>query len=187
MRTDIEKALEEAKAKRMINPLGIKGQLKLLENHLSADEEVLKLNTANLNLITKSENLKNKPFDLSNKKPGLFVITSKRVIHLSKILFNESFEQIMIKDINNVEYKSHLLGSTLRIQSITNVLEIDLKSKVVKEYVSFLNDLRNMNNKDIPKDNDITEKIKKLAALHADGILTDEEFERKKKELLDKI
>jgi hypothetical protein len=34
---------------------------------------------------------------------------------------------------------------------------------------------------------DIFDKIERLAALHAKGILTDEEFQAKKKELLDRL
>lgn len=189
MREDLQKVLDNAKSKNLINPLGIKGQIKMLENQLSADEQVLEINSANANLVTKTENLQIKPFTLTNKKPGIFVITSKRVIHISKVLFNEAFEQIFIKDINNVEYKSSIMFTTLRIQSISNILEVDLKKEEVQNSITIINDLRNSKTQETNSYSnvDIPEQIKKLSELKNQGILTEDEFNKKKKELLDKM
>jgi hypothetical protein len=188
MRDDLQKAIDAAKQKNHLNPLGVKGQLKILETQLKEDEQILFINSANANLMTKSESLKANPFEFTNKKPGLFIITSKRVIHISKILFEESLEQIMLEDINNVEYKSSLMSAILRIQSISNTLEVDLNKDLAQKYISEINNLKDSIS--IGKSGnkiDIADQIKKLASLKNDGILTEEEFEKKKKELLERL
>ena len=96
-----------------------------------------------------------------------------------------------MKNINNVESKSGLIYTVLRIQSITNVMEIDIPSK--KDAIEVSRIINEMIQKAIrPATSQSTfidpiEKIKKLAELKEMGILTEEEFIKKKEELLGKV
>src|SRR5262245_23864100 len=94
MRADLQKAYDRAKERKGLNPLIGQGTYDFLEKQLLRDEQVVYLSTPNVGIITAGEALKIKPFDLKNKTPGGFVITNKRLLHCSKILFNTKVEQI---------------------------------------------------------------------------------------------
>ncbi len=190
MRADLQKAYEVAKAWKRLNPLIGKGAYDFLEKQLLRDEQVIYLSNPNVGILTAGEALKIKPFDFKNKTAGIFLITSKRLLHRSKILFNTKVEQIALENINNVESKGGLIFTVLRIQSMTNVMEIDMPNKVAVEVSRMISETIQKSKQPAPAQSAVTdpiEKIKQLGELRDKGVLTEEEFIKKKEELLSKI
>jgi hypothetical protein len=190
MRDDLEKAYSEAKQKGGLNPLVGKGMYEFAEKQLLGNEQVLYLGTFNVGIVTAGEAITIKPFDIKNKTSGIFLATSKRVLHCQKILFNTKVEQIALEKINNVESKGGLIFSVLRIQSITNVMEIDLPKKELETLSRTISEAieqakaPQMQNS---QPQSAIDAIKKLGELRDQGILTETEFTQKKEELLSRI
>ncbi|SCY91325.1 SHOCT domain-containing protein [Alkaliphilus peptidifermentans] len=191
MRADLEKALKEAKDKKRLNPLMGKGLYEMIDKQLLDSEEVIHLRAVNVGIITQKESIKVKPYNFSNKTPGILTITTKRILHCSKVLFNTKVEQIALENINNIQSQGVLLSSVLRIESLTNIMEIDLPQKDTDEITKLIHELmENIKDKPIqssPAIDDPIVKIEKLKELKEKGILTEEEFQKKKEDLLSKI
>lgn len=193
MREDLQKAYEDAKKGGRLNPLIGKGVFDYLEQQLLKDEQVIYTAGFNVGIVAAGQAMTIKPFDIKNKTAGVFAITSKRVLHCSKIAWSTKVEQIALANINNIESKGGMLFSVLRIQSISNVMEMDIPSKesgtVLKTITEQIEKVKNP----VPQQTeaqslpDPFEQIKRLATLRDDGLLTDEEFEKKKEELLTRI
>jgi len=192
MREDLQKAYDEAKKGGRLNPLIGKGVYEFLEQQLLKDELVVYIAGFNVGVVTAGEALKIKPFDIKNKTAGVFAVTDKRVLHCSKIVWNTKVEQIAITKIDNIESKGGLIFSVLRIQSVSNVMEIDVPSKESSMLLKTLTEI--MEKAKAPTSQNITqtssdpvEQIRQLAKLRDDGVLTEAEFLKKKEELLSRI
>jgi hypothetical protein len=186
MREDLVKAIDEAKAEKRISTFFCKGELKLIDKNLLENEIVNYLIGANLGIFSTGEAIKINPFNFKNKKPGILAITSFRIIHCSSIWFNKDVEQILLENVNNIESKSGLIFSVLRIQSNTNVMEIDVDNTSAIQITKLLNELKNKSQNIAPIVNNVSsaDELRKFKKLLDDGILTQEEFDKKKAQLL---
>lgn len=190
MRKDIQEIIERYK----IPTFGNKKSIKNTENYLRDNEKVLFLSPSNANIITSGEDTKPNPTKLTNKRPGIFIITTKRVLHVSKVLFDETIENIPISEVSSYEIaRNGLTASVMKIYSNHNILEVDLsyKKEIVAGARSAMDKAIEYRDKALgemqsPK-SDIPAEIKQLAELKDQGILTEEEFEEKKKELLSRM
>ncbi|MBK8467706.1 MAG: PH domain-containing protein [Chloracidobacterium sp.] len=191
MREDLHNALESAIKRGTLNPLIGKGMFEFAEKQLSDAERVLILGTYNVGIIGGGETMKIKPFDIKNKTAGVLLVTTMRVIHCQKILFSTKVEQIQIEKIDNMESKGSLIFSVLRLQSMTNIMEIDIPKKeldiVTKAISEAIEDRKKPASQPAGKDDDAIEKIKELGKLREIGLITEEEFSKKKEELLNRI
>lgn len=192
MRKDIEDLIKSLKLPK----LGMKGQYECAEEYLGADEEVLFIYPGNANISTtnEKERFKTKPFDLKNKRPGVFVITPRRVFHADRILGGH-IEQIYKEEISS--YRLSRIGS-IQVFSNHRSIEVDIQSKkviieaaksAILKVLENNNPVKKEKNEVISesKPTDIPEQIRKLADLKDMGILSDEEFTQKKKELLERM
>jgi hypothetical protein len=193
MRENLQIAFDDAKKKGRLNPLIGKGLYEYIDKQLSSSEQVIFLTYATVGILTKSEALKVEPFNIKNKTLGVLVITDRRILHCWKILFDTKVEQIALENINNIESKGSIFSSVLRVQSITNVMEFDIYpkygkaeeiTKIILELIQFSKNKSNVPNNNI---NDPFKRIEKLKELLDKGVLTEEEFQNKKSELLKNI
>ena len=187
MREDIENAVKKAGSL-----FGHKSELKKIESLITNNETVIALIGANLNIISSKESMPLSALNLTNKRAGLLVITSKRILHYSKILFQEKLEQIPFDKVVSTEYTSGLVFSALKVHTASNIMEFDLPKNLVNEYSNLINEqceaVKNSGSQSqAPAQIDIPAQIKKLSELKDQGILTPEEFETKKKDLLAKM
>ena len=195
MRDDIKKALDKNKEiNKLFTTLGFNKTYENLERYLSPEETVLYVRNGNIK-INNTENLKENAFSIKDKVPAIVAVTDKRVLAYFKVLTNEKLEQFPIVEIRAYDFKLNSLHSSVfRITSLTKSFDIDLTPK--KEEVEYLH---NVLNGVIKKTNsekqeisnsgttDIPQIIRELSKLRDDGILSDEQFENKKLELLSKI
>jgi hypothetical protein len=125
-------------------------------------------------------------------KTGLIVATNKRVIFVSKVLFSSKVEEFNYSKISTVEISSTLMaemtilfsGSRIKIHSMGAS-----KAKALAEYIKLqINAPAEATVANIiqpsKSEPDAFEQIEKLAKLKDQGIITDEEFTAKKKQLL---
>jgi hypothetical protein len=190
MRSDLQKEYDDAKKAWRLNPMIGKGMYDFAESQLSNGEEVLYLGTPNVGIMSTGEALKVNAMDIKNKTAGVLLVTSKRLLHCAKILFSTKVEQIALEKIDNLESKGGLLFSVLRVQSVTNVMEIDIPSKeinavsrVISEAAEKAKAPQTTENKAI----NVPDAIRQLGELRDQGLITDSEFTNKKKELLSRI
>jgi hypothetical protein len=187
MRKDLETAIEEAKNEKRIVTFAFKGAIDLIDKNLLDTETVKYVIGSNIGILTKSEALNIKPFNFKNKTAGILVITSKRLFHCSQLLFNKKVEQILFDDINNIESKGNLLASVLRVQSVTNIMEIDISNKEVTPVTKLIQELKEQGKTvSVPNVNAVSQadELAKFKKLLDDGVLTAEEFEKKKIQIL---
>ena len=118
---------------------------------------------------------------------GQFILTNERVCFYRKDPFEEVFETIPLSKISSVETLSLMGYRVLRLHTAHDDLEFKtLEPKTLfDEVLAQLERLRNEAST-APAES-ITDQIKKLGELRDGGLLTEDEFNAKKAELLSRL
>lgn len=118
---------------------------------------------------------------------GQFILTNERVCFYRKDPFEEVFETIPLSKISSVETLSLMGYRVLRLHTAHDDLEFKtLEPKTLfDEVLAQLERLRNEAST-APAES-ITDQIKKLGELRDGGLLTEDEFNAKKAELLARL
>ena len=188
---NIEEYVKNNKTYNILN----KGAIQKAQSLVGSNEEILYALVTNVS-IDKNNNtsFKNQnqlfggAMQLKNILSGVVVITDKRVIFCNSTLGTTNEKQMMIKDIKSID--EHISGLTktgeLRINGITETFVIKiLKKGIEQEIKKAINVARNNTNtseRNFTTSN--ADEIRKYKQLYDDGIITQEEFEKKKQELL---
>ena len=188
---NIEEYVKNNKTYNFLNKSVVEKTQNLIENN----ENILYALVTNVS-INKDSNTsfcnKNQIFggamQLKNVLNGVIAITDKRLIFCNSSLGTINEKQILIKDIKSID--EHISGLTktgeLRVNGITETFIIKILRKGLnKEIMDAINKARNM------QDNNSTnitmssaDEIRKYKELLDDGILTQEEFEKEKRKIL---
>lgn len=130
----------------------------------------------------------------SNKQHnGSLVVTSERVAFYRKGMLGDVFESMPVANISSIDRKSFLGFRTLTMHSSHNDLSFKCTSKAADESLfQAIESVRDTPNIDKPVDGKNIkqtplEKLKALGELKDAGVITIEEFESKKAQLLEKI
>lgn len=129
---------------------------------------------------------------------GNLVVTDKRIFFYGSVKFlgitNEEFEEFLYGNITSVQVHTGILTDSITIRSAGGERKIDLISKGMGNSAAVLIQENIQKNKNIQeagtrKDDEINiiDKIEKLSGLKTKGIITEEEFAKKKQELLDRL
>jgi hypothetical protein len=124
---------------------------------------------------------------------GQFVLTNKRACFYSKAPFEEIFETIPLSKITSLETSSLMDYRVLRVHTAHDDLEFKtLEPKALfDDVVAHLERLRNKPDGDsvalTASVDSVTDQIKKLGELRDAGLLTNDEFNTKKTELLSRL
>lgn len=164
--------------------LGVRKELKTLPSYMNEGEHIAHLTSGNY-----------------NGKAGLIVATDRRVLFLSAGVMGSQFEDIPLSKITSVQQSSAMLSASLVVHAsgtkveISNVIPKEA-AKTLAEYV------RSRTSDQSPgttspeaattesaasaqsPEPDLADQIRRLAELRDDGLLTDEEFSAKKRNLL---
>ena len=180
MRNDVESVLKEFG----IKTFGNKKNIERAEMQLKDNEKALFVTPTNA--VIHEVNTKKK-----SKVSGIFILTDKRILFNYKALAVEEIESFNLSDIQNVDFTANSMsGGHIAIHTLTNTLEI-----LVTYKKAIANKIHDVINKAIDDYNssdkvqssgqaDYLEQIEKLHDLFKQGIITQEEFETKKKQLL---
>lgn len=173
-----------------------KGAIKKTQALIEENEELLYALVTNVSINknnhTSFEN-QNQIFggalQIKNVLSGVIAITDKRIIFCNSTLGTVNEKQILVNDIQSID--EHISGFTktgeLRVNGITETFIIKIfKSELGEELKKAINKARNIKEK---TENNITvisnaDEIRKYKGLLDDGIITQEEFEIKKQQLL---
>ena len=173
-----------------------KGAIKKTQALIEENEELLYALVTNVS-INKNNNTsfenQNQIFggalQIKDVLSGVIAITDKRIIFCNSTLGTVNEKQILVKDIQSID--EHISGFTktgeLRINGITENFVIKIfKNELSKELKEAINKARNLE-ENVKKDIQIksnADEIRKYKELLDDGIITQEEFEIKKQQLL---
>lgn len=122
---------------------------------------------------------------------GILMATNKRAIFIDKGLFSLRVEDFAYDKISSIEYRTGMMMGEVDIYASGNKAEI--KSVPNNQVRPSAEHLRARISPQIPHQNmpksssndaDMISKLERLANLKAQGVLTDEEFEREKKRIL---
>lgn len=124
----------------------------------------------------------------TNTSSVLIVVTDKRVLFENKkLFFGSQNTEIPLEMINDISYNSGMLMASATITSGTKEHKVSqISKKFIEQLVSTIRKQTELaKNHDTPKQetNDI-EQLKNLKELLDSGILTQEEFDAKKKQIL---
>lgn len=160
--------------------------IKKAESMLMKNEQVEFACVYNVYNIQNSEQLEvNTSLSTKKKVPGVTVVTNIRVFFCSSILGRIESKQINIEDIQTIDYKATLGLATIRIKGITDMIIIEATKKTAEEMIAKINQLQHtINKKQYSNVTSNADEILKFKKLLDEGIITQEEFERKKQELL---
>jgi len=121
---------------------------------------------------------------------GELIVTNKRVIFYRKGFFGEVLETMPFDKITSVEQKSLMGHRTLRLHTSNDDLEFkSFKGEEYQEVAAAIQHGRATFEKQTStavKESPL-ETLKKLAELRAAGVVSEAEFEAKKRQLLDQV
>jgi len=156
---------------------------KLVQEHLESDENVIAVVQGAYEIKMMGRN---------SLRKGILIATNKRIVFYAKKLTGFDLEVIPYDKVSSYETGKAILGYYISLFTSGN----DCKMKYIKskdDFDTFVNHVKENIGKvkladDQPANKpDIPDQIKKLSELKDDGILTADEFESKKQELLAKM
>lgn len=118
---------------------------------------------------------------------GVWIVTPKRVVFYAKKLMGFDFETMPLKHISSVERSKGLLGSSIIVYVSGNKMklkwirqgDVDKLFETIRERMG-----EKSSNDPAVSAPDLADQVKKFHDLLAIGAITQEEFDKKKSELL---
>lgn len=189
--------VEEAiKRSGTFNPMN-KASTKAAQDMLSSNEIVIHAVNTNIAVLPNIGKLDaSNAFSfatLKNRINGPVVITNRRIFFCNNSLGNVTSKQMPLQSIQSVDEASNgLMGvGQLRISGLTEMFVLDLQKPDIKIFVQKLDEARaaiitNASNTTVINNTsvDTAGELRKYADLLNDGIISQEEFDAKKKQLL---
>lgn len=182
MRDDVKQALAQFEVKTFGNQKNIEQAERLLD----ANEHVLLAMPTNLIITTTNTRKK-------EKLPGVVFLTNRRFLFHYKVLFNSSTEIVPLEEIRAFNSSGNgITGGHVEIHTLTKTYDMlvsynqSIMQKIQNTFESAKNSA-SLNNQGNVQQPDVFDQIEKLAALKEQGILSEEEFQQKKTELLSKL
>lgn len=166
MRDDINAA-----AGRMNWKLGSRREIKKLPDHLHDGETVQELACGQYGGGT-----------------GLLALTSERIIFLREGWIGAAHEDFMLHRVTSVGFKSTFGSGKVTIHASGNTVDIEsVVSDDGKRFAAAAREVLSRPADSAPAQDDPLERLKKLGELRDAGVISPEEFEQKKAELLGKV
>ncbi|WEV37565.1 PH domain-containing protein [Lactobacillus sp. ESL0677] len=178
----VEQQLKNAGVPKLVFSFSAKSEVKLLSKIMD-DDEVIKYAT--------SGSLDSD--DLGDGTVELIVCTNKRVIFLSKrFLFGSNQSEVGLDSITGVSFKKRIFEGDISIASgnqhlLVKKVRADTVSTMAKAIKNAVAAYKNRGQSPVtaaPTENDSLSKLRELKGLLDDGIITQAEFDAKKKQLL---
>lgn len=149
--------------------------------------------------LNKGETVEHLASGTYNGKSGLLVATDKRVLFLTAGITGSQFEDIPFSKISSVQQSSGLVLASITVHASGTKAEVShlnkAQAKALAEFVRSRTgaQVQSQTTKqpqdkegraERPPERDLAQQIRDLGALRDEGLLTEEEFEAKKKDLL---
>ena len=168
------------------------------KEHLDTGEEIVAVVEGVISTVVQSEvslftvgGLGGSPIEKDmNSRNGIFIATSKRIVLYSQKKSGYELEVFPYPDISSIEMDKKWDGYHLSFSGSGKMRMTGIETGDVQKFVEYVRSrMGQMEEETTPSEltMDIPDQIRKLAELKDQGILTEEEFESKKKELLAKL
>lgn len=130
-------------------------------------------------------------FGEDSVRSGVLIATDHRLLFYAKKMTGFDLESFPYQTIASFERGKSMMGGTLKFNSSGNSVSMKwIKAKNLDEFVltvkSKMDEAQSSGGQSAPKD-DPADQLRKLAELRDAGILNEEEFSAKKRELLDRM
>lgn len=151
------------------------------QEHLDADEEVV----ASIQGTYETKIAGN-----DSVRTGIFAATDKRLVFYAKKMMGYDLESFPYDHISSFEMSKGAMGHKMSFFASGNKVAMKWINK--GDIPGFTEAVRARMGKPAgppaaPRGEDVTEQLRKLASLRDEGILTEDEFQAKKQELLAKL
>ena len=152
----------------------------LIESALSSDEEAIMCFMGLHNYISPTKHNEN----------FAYAITKKRIIMAQKKLVGETLQSVFLDNVNDVTYKSGMLFGVITIDTIKETFNVGLAkamaANINAEIHTLLHELKQKKETPAatPATSDPTVELKKYKELLDTGVITQEDFDKKKAQLL---
>lgn len=164
--------------------------IEAIEEHLDSDEQI--------HYILKGASISIEGGNSEDRKGSLTgtvrsAVTDTRVLTVvPQKIMGEDTKSLPYDDMGGVDFNKGLANKYLKIQSHGRTYKIHTtdteNTKSAKDYVrKRKKEVKSENKAPTGSEPDPTEQLKNIKELHDSGVLSDEEFEEKKSDLLDKI
>lgn len=152
---------------------------KLLEENLRSDEEVYMTFIGLNNYISPTKHGNN----------YAYAITNQRIMFGQKKMFGGNFKSVVLDKFNDISSSTGMLMGVITIDTLGEVFNVGVNKEtadnISNELHNIIFSMRNESDKrDFSRKNNSIEEIKKYKELLDSGIITEDEFNQKKKELL---
>ena len=167
------------------------GAVKATAKLLHHDEVVKYAIHANVAVESTGGKLKAKNYKLKGKEPGVVTVTNQRILFTKDVLGDSDNISIYLEDIDSVDSSGNIMtGAVLRIQSYTTAISVDgnkttlniLRDKIDESI--YLNKQGSITSAVVIQGTSSADEILKYKRLCDEGIITEEEFNIKKKQLI---
>ncbi|NOZ67970.1 MAG: hypothetical protein GXP46_01675 [Deferribacteres bacterium] len=156
--------------------------IQLSSEHLNKDEKIIAsvLGTYETKILGKE-----------SIRSGIFLATNEKVVFYAKKMLGYDLEVFPYSNISSIDISKGFMGHTITLFASGNKVSMKWISEGnVHAFVNYVKE--NIGKKhstpiEANSNIDIPEQIKKLAELKEQGILTEQEFQEKKKDLLSKL
>lgn len=122
-------------------------------------------------------------FKRNNSHDNVCVVTNKRIILLEKIIFDQEFQTINFENINDITVNFGILISTIKINTLKEIFELWVSPKIAQAFNDIVYDILSLA-KQNNSTGSVADEILKFKNLLDMGIITQEEFDTKKAQLL---
>ncbi len=118
-------------------------------------------------------------------QPGVITLTDKRILFTSKVLFTSVKKEVLLENITSFNYDSAFTNKLTITSYNRDVFTITSIDKVVGEkLIQSYNSLKQVKNIPLESISIGISDLEKLAELREKGIITADEFDLKKKQIL---
>lgn len=150
----------------------------LIERELRPHEEVLSVFMGIYNYVSATKHGNN----------AAYAITSERILIAQKNLIGEGISTIDIKRISDVKLSTGIIGGTVTFDSLTEKFNVfcnkEIAQRIYNHALECIRYVKEQQKQVTQIPNSDLDNLKKLKELLDEGIITQEEFNAKKKQIL---
>ena len=119
---------------------------------------------------------------------GVLIATNKRLVYFSRKIAGFEFEIMPYSNVSSIELSKGIRGHSIQVIASGNTISMKwIKVGQVSDLVEHVKAMIGKNEELQLPSSDVPDQIKKLAELKEQGILTEDEFQTKKQQLLSKM
>lgn len=122
-------------------------------------------------------------------RSGIFGATETRIIFFGKKMIGFDLESFPFENISSIKQSKKIMGHLITFYASRNKVSMKwIKKGEVQNFINYVESKIGKGKvENITSNSDIPSQIQKLSELNKQGILTDDEFNLKKSELLNKM